>query len=182
MAKFLKARLRDTILSVIIVTLMPTILRAQGATRSPAEPPFSLAITAAESPVKAGSPVVVKVVMRNRSDHDISVYRDNSSDQGGFTYNVSALDETGASAPETKFGKTVMNHETAQEQAQEPSVLFSSGGEINLAVGEAIKDRVDVTKLYDLHRPGRYSIQIQRFDLETKSYVKSNKITVTVAE
>jgi C4-type Zn-finger protein len=39
-----------------------------------------------------------------------------------------------------------------------------------------------LTKLHDLSRPRKYTVQIERFDESTKSFVKSNKVTVTVTE
>lgn len=46
--------------------------------------------------------------------------------------------------------------------------------------GETMTDRVNVSKVYDLTQPGRYTIQFQRLDPETKTFVKSNEITVTL--
>jgi hypothetical protein len=37
-----------------------------------------------------------------------------------------------------------------------------------------------VNDLYDLRQPGQYTIQVRRWDDETKTWVKSNTITVTV--
>ena len=142
--------------------------------------PFSLSIAAVNSEVPAGSPVMIDVTLENTSNHDISVYRDNSPDQGGLVYKADVRDEDGKTAVETEFGRAVQGHDTLEQVSRKPYVIVGSGGDQNLAPGKEIKDRINVSKLYDLHQPGKYTIQLERFDLETKSFIKSNKITVTV--
>jgi hypothetical protein len=39
---------------------------------------------------------------------------------------------------------------------------------------------ISVSDLYDLSKPGQYTIQVRRWDDETKTWVKSNTLTVTV--
>jgi len=46
--------------------------------------------------------------------------------------------------------------------------------------GKSVTNRVNVTQVYDLSRPGKYTIQVKQYDDESKSFVKPNKITVTV--
>ena len=58
--------------------------------------------------------------------------------------------------------------------------MKSSGGSTKMKPWETMTDRVNVSKLYDLTQPGRYTIQFQRLDPETKTFVKSNEITVTL--
>ena len=48
-----------------------------------------------------------------------------------------------------------------------------------LTAGEGLRITFKVA-LYDMSRPGDYTIQVSHFDDETKTWVKSNKITVTV--
>ena len=139
-----------------------------------------MSITPELSATKAGSAVWVDVTMENKTDHDISVYRENTVDQGGFVYKTYVWDEKGAIVPETKFGKRIQDHDTPEERVREPYVIVKSGGDANLKPGQKITDRVEVTKLYFLLHPGKYTIQLQRFDMESKSFLKSNKVTVTV--
>jgi hypothetical protein len=47
--------------------------------------------------------------------------------------------------------------------------------------GEEDRHSLMISKLYDLSKPGKYTIQVTRLDLEgTKIQLKSNAITVTV--
>jgi hypothetical protein len=172
---------------VVVVTVSMWFsagLRAQdGKTGQRSQAPFSLTITADEPKVKAGAPLWVDVTMKNESDHTLSVYLANSSDmdQGGWVYKVSAWDDTGAMAPKTEFGKRVQDPETPEEKAESSnSVMVGSGGYIPLPSGKTMKHRINITEIRDLERPGKYTIQVEEFDDETKTSVKSNKITVTV--
>ena len=47
-------------------------------------------------------------------------------------------------------------------------------------LGEERTQVVSVSDLYDLSKPGQYTIQVRRWDDDTKTWVKSNTITVTV--
>jgi hypothetical protein len=143
-------------------------------------PRFSITVTAVDSTVKSGSPVWVTVRMENYSNRGLPVYRENAADQGGFVYKADIRTQTGTLAPETKFGRRIQDHDTAEERAREPYVTVTSGGEQNLGPGKSIIDRMNISKLYDLTRPGKYTLELQRFDTESKTFVRSNKITVTV--
>lgn len=136
---------------------------------------FSVTISPEEPTVKVGSPVWVVATVENKSDHGLPVYRaiSNDMDQGGWVYTVDARDDKGVARPETKFYRFA--------QGRDPEVAKrTSGWATKLKPGETMADRVNVSKLYDLSQPGKYRIQFQRLDPETKTLVKSNEITVTV--
>ena len=125
--------------------------------------------------MEAGSPVWVLVKIENNSDSDLRVYRAISSDmdQGGWVYGVDVFDDKGNPGHETKFYRVA--------QGRDPDIsVRTSGGAIKLKPGKFITDRVNVSKLYDLNEQGKYTIQIQRFDSESKTFLKSNEITVTI--
>jgi len=141
---------------------------------------FSLMISADEPTVSSGSEIWLTITMENKSDHDISVYRENTPDQGGFVYKVDVHEDKGTTVPETKFGRRIQGHDTPEERAREPYVTLTSGGEQTLAPGKKMTDRININRLYALSRPGKYIIQVRRFDPENKAFVMSNKIIVTV--
>jgi len=142
--------------------------------------PFSLTIGAVNSKVSAGSQIWILVALENISGHEISVYREYTPDQGGFVYTADVRDEKATAVPETKFNRRLQSHDTPEEFAREPYVVLGSGGEQGLGPGMRMTDRIDVSRLYDLSRPGTYTIQVQRLDLGSKTFVRSNKISVTV--
>jgi hypothetical protein len=167
--------------SVAILTMGSVIYvsapaSAQGAKAPQSmKPPFTLNIVPAEPIVKVGSSVFVDATVVNKSNHDISV--SSTKDHAGYEYPIDVWDEKGATAPETKFGRAQNGHETA-EDANEITVFDVGHGTLN--PGKALSDRVNVSLLYDLSHPGKYTIQFKRYDEESKSIVRSNKITVTV--
>lgn len=141
---------------------------------------FSLTIKAEETTVKSGSPVWVDVTVQNHAGKDISIYTDNSPDQGGLVYKVDVSDTTGTRAPETQFGRRIQGHETLEERSHDDYTIVDSGGLVILKANKPTIDRVNVSRLYDLSRPGKYKIQFRRFDDARKALVSSNTITVTV--
>jgi hypothetical protein len=56
-----------------------------------------------------------------------------------------------------------------------------SGGYLRLNPGKVLSQSINVSKLYEIRRAGTYLIQVQRLDPETKTFVKSNEIKVTIA-
>jgi len=87
-------------------------------------------------------------------------------DQGGWVYFADVCAEEGDPPAPTLYELTLSG--------------VRSGGFIKLIPGKSSIDQVNVSKLYDLSRPGKYRIKLQRFDEQTKSLVMSDGITVTV--
>jgi hypothetical protein len=128
--------------------------------------PFSLSTNARSGSVRAGNPVWIDVKMENKSKHRIAVYRAISEDmdQGGWVYLVDVRDEDGKSPAQTEYARRIGHG--------------GDGGYIPLNPGEVLTEGINVSKLYDLGRARTYLIQVQRFDDETKGFVKSNEIRV----
>lgn len=174
--------------SVVLLILLaavfaPANVWAQGVQSTQNKrPPFSLTIRAKDSEVKSGLPILVDATVENKSDHAISIYKALSGgmDQGGWVYKVDVLDETSTRAPETTFYRRLEGHVRPEEFTKEPYVTTASGVVSSLEPGKAITDRVNVSTLYNLNRPGKYTIQFRDLDAESKAFILSNKITVTV--
>ena len=56
----------------------------------------------------------------------------------------------------------------------------AAGTLVSLKPSQDWRNTLRVSDLYDLSKPGQYTIQVRRWDDETKTWVKSNTITVTV--
>ena len=136
--------------------------------------PSSFTIQAVSRTVKAGSPVWVDITEKNNSDQTLPFGRARPAkmDQGGEIYIVDAVDENGLRPIETTFYRRKLGHLTPDELAHLP-LPMGSGVFLFVKPGESITDRIDVGRLYDLSRPGTYTIQV-RFPTPT------NKINVTV--
>jgi hypothetical protein len=141
-------------------------------TKPGAPPPFSIDLVAEQDSVKTGSPAWVKVTLTNKSDHDIIVFRTIQN------YQVDVRDETGTLTADTKLGRSRNGHVDSSDLS--PQELTGSGACLTIKAGQSLKDKIDVSTLYDLSKPGKYAICVVRFDEESGTDVKSKTITVTV--
>jgi hypothetical protein len=146
-------------------------------------PPISVTIRpVGGSSVPSGGQVTLEVTTKNISKHWTN--QRTASDKRGLQrfFRVDVQDSQGGTPPETDFGRSVGNrgdvppkYQAGHEDAGRWDVV---GATYNL--GEERTQGVSVSDLYDLSKPGQYTIQVRRWDDETKTWVKSNTITVTV--
>lgn len=148
---------------------------------------FSITISAPDS-VAMSSKLKIDIACKNVSDHQIPSSK--AGFGGPWDYTVDVRLGVSEPVPLTEYSKILQGIDTGEskrtlspeERRREFRRHVTSGSTIIqfLAPGETQKDEIPVSKLYDLSKPGRYTIQIQRTDPETKLVVKSNSITVTV--
>lgn len=144
---------------------------------------FPITIRAKSSTVKSGLPVWVEVRQKNNSDQIVGFGRERpvTMDQGGISFQVDAWDEKGIRCKEKIFYRKLQHRLTPEDKAQltpeeraeYEELPLGSGFAFLVKPGETITDQVDVGRLYDLSRPGTYTIQV-------RLPIQSNKITVTV--
>ena len=175
MRGLLQLRWPVAILAVIATTGISAELRAQAPKLTQSErPPFSVTISSKEPVVKSGSIIWVDATVKNTSDEVISV---GSTAPVEFAYDIDVWTDKSARAPETKLGRRRNNRTTPEDETM---VILSDSAESPLKPGKTLTDHVNVSKMYDLSQPGKYTIEFRRLDEETKTFVKSNKITLTV--
>jgi len=172
----MRARLSWLLLFVALGT--PRIATAQNPGSATTQPVITLSISAVQASAKVGSPVRVKVVLHNISDHDILVARE----VRGLDCRVDVRDAEGKLPPDTKLGYLwnghVSNPDPSRLSPQELSGNLIYG---TLKRGETSTWELDASKFYDIRQPGKYSLQVERRDPENLSIVvKSNVIAVTV--
>jgi hypothetical protein len=111
---------------------------------------------------------------KNKADKTLGLGRSKPfhADQGGESFFVDVWDEKGRRPAETSFYRRKLGHLTLEEQA-ETSTPISDSALIFLNPGETRTDRIDVRRLYDLSRPGKYTIQV-------KLPTPSNKLVVII--
>lgn len=142
--------------------------------------PFSLAISVPRNEARVGSELKIKVVLTNTSDHVITVWRDpKASDQAELFHKVLVHDQAGKIATETRHGRRMR---TGEDPPGELTVRVDSAAPYSLRPGEVIREEATIGKLYDLRQPGKYTIQVERIDDESKTVVRSNILTVTLTE
>jgi hypothetical protein len=147
-----------------------------------AKAPYSITISTRQSTVKAGAEVKVGVTLTNTSDHQIYLARSMDRVSGEDHAQVEILSENGNPPPETKYRRFLRgeDHEPGSH-GQPPRPRIGSDISYRINTGKTLEDVIVVSKLYDLSKPGRYTIQVSRFDQTySKTWVKSNKITLTV--
>lgn len=164
---------------ILLSLRMPLLLALAAANiataRQSAQPVFSVAISVPQDVVASGAEVKVKIVLKNTSDHEIGVARSSREDQGEFHNKIVLRDEHGNLVQMKERGNNGGKGQNDTDSViQETMVVFP------LKPGELLKDGFIVSKAYDMSKPGKYSIQVERIDDESKTVVKSNTITVTV--
>ena len=141
--------------------------------------PFSLGISVAHDVVKTGTPIVINIVFKNISDHDISrMVRPEGSAHGellGFPPIV--RDAEGKEPPLTKLGRAIFGKPAPGEVVGYETI---SAGGTAMHPGKVITPEIRLTELYDLSVPGKYTVQVWYYDSENREKVNSNTITVTV--
>ena len=139
-----------------------------------ANPPFSIVLRSSEHVFPAGSQVKVEVDLVNRSDHEIAV-PELVPGKPEVDYQVRVFDERGNSPKATDYLETV---EQTRAAASTSSLTFVSVPPLKLLKGDII-----LSDLFDLSRPGRYTVEVSRRDeTGTLFRVKSNLITIVMKQ
>lgn len=151
-----------------------------GAGQSVPAPSFSMTISTAQIVFKTGTDVKLEIIVKNISDHDVGVDKSPGENSGESHNKVEVFDDKGIPVRETGYKRALEGNGGYDEVSGRIIIPMGSTMTIFLKPGETLKDGITVNKLYYLDKPGKYTIQCQRFDEERNSWVKSNKITVTV--
>ncbi len=125
--------------------------------------------------IKAGEPLALTVTLVNNSHKSVSI-RNMDFD---LYYTIDVRDEYGNTAPETEEAREM------REAAASPNHhRWISGANGILKPRQTWKHTLPVSHSWDMSRPGKYTIQVERqLPKELgKGSVKSNTITVTVTE
>lgn len=128
-------------------------------------PPIPVAISLARNVVKSGAEVRVKVTLSNASKQELKF---TYATDDPITCAVVVNDAKGDPVPDTAAGKRVKNAHAAWHA--QPATY-------SLDPGETQTRECDVSDLYDMTAPGKYSIEVQQLDGRA---VRSNAVTVTV--
>jgi hypothetical protein len=140
---------------------------------------FTMSISLKERTVKPGSEVQVAVELTNGSTERIWLWR---SRTGPPPYTIKLLDREGKGAALTAKGRAFQKGEAViRENGRIVRAFPGSGEQASVAPGETVKDSVSIDDQFDLTQPGTYTIQLERIDPVTELLVKSNSVTLTVA-
>lgn len=169
--------------NIITINVIPAQNGAQ-AVASTSAPPFSLTISMLPSDsVSRGTQVALKVTTQNTSDHTIALWADTADNrQGNSTYQISIHAADGSVPADTPMGHQQKARTGVPRGAGYSMTSAATKGQrFALKPGESWTDTVMLNELYDLNKPGQYTIQVRRFDPATGTMVTSNDITLAIA-
>lgn len=165
-----------------LIVILTLVLRAQNGARIHAlakndtSPTFSLTLSPglrnkSVSEFRVGSKVWITITQKNLTNQPIDCTEIN---RGGVdsAYHYDVRDENGNVAE--KVVKPQMELDSADIRP------------CNLAAGDSLVGEIQISRLYKLHRPGKYAVQVSRFDPTVKDEdgnplkVTSNTITITI--
>lgn len=138
--------------------------------------PFVISIRTVHGTFKPGAEIMVGVSLVNMSDKDVLIGTcAPKADVDGLRIDVA--DAQGKTAPETEILRWLRG-----EPVTKPTELMVTTTPPCGAVPPKrfINDGFILNRFYDLSNPGKYTIQVQRMDPDSKVLVKSNIITVTI--
>ncbi|HET6143080.1 MAG TPA: hypothetical protein VFE02_06195 [Candidatus Acidoferrales bacterium] len=161
----------------LFFAILTLYLTRSVAAQSPPSPSFSIAISAVQNTAKAGSEIKITALLKNVSEHDLGIARTTGGHRADSFYTLEVRDQSGNLTPKTVLRREIEEHGTANGE------IVLLGGSVfthTLKPNKILEGGIVVTNSHDLSKPGRYTIQCQRFDEETKTIVKSNKLTMTV--
>jgi hypothetical protein len=168
----------------VTVTVVPAPAppSAPATGQAPASAPFSLDIGRSYT-VRAGLGADVLVVTKNVSAHSIVLRRQaHERDTGmlGSLFRVDVQDSQGNPPPDAELGQSANHLAEAPPDPASMALARAAGTVVSLRPGQDWRNTIRVSDLYDLSKPGQYTIQVRRWDDETKTWVRSNTITATV--
>jgi hypothetical protein len=179
-----------TILRIGIIVGLSLAWVRDGASQSTSpvqekQPTVAASVRAERDALKTGAPIILKATLTNQSGHEITFAYDRS--QGLF--DVDVFDETGVIAPDKRPGYhngrldiEQLARTSTPEQLIKSGVLTGHLVWITLKPGEGFTETIDVSKYYDMAKPGTYKVIVQGADPETKNTMKSKAIEVKVSK
>jgi hypothetical protein len=166
----------------LLTFVMPTMAfmvsgksAAQVTQPAPAEPKISITIKTAQSAVKVGSDVEVEVEMKNISAEGVGFVPTSTMSSSTTSFRWDIREGAGKEVPMTEYG---LKANCLDSPGGVPRICAGSSFEAILDPGKSFRQKLALSKEYDLSRPGKYTIQALGFDGKTD--VKSNTITLTV--
>ncbi len=148
--------------------------------------PITVLIQCPQSELKSGSEVKLLITVTNTSDQDVDLYKTPGPDgQAEDVNKIEVRDESGRALPRAD----VQTVRIGGKLRTFPKKIIKSRAGVILKPGESLKDFAILSNLFDLSKPGKYTVTAQNERRSVDSshelnlvYVKSNTITITVTE
>jgi hypothetical protein len=151
--------------NIIIVTVTPKDEVPTRKSQQSNNPPFKIAITTQKTTVVSGEDVLVDVSLTNTSNQDVY--------EGAAYMTGINLDSTLRFEVRDEDGKLVPKRVYPNEEFRTGSVRFRT-----IPAGQTLTQTQPVSALYDMRKPGKYTVQVWRGNPDYD--IKSDIVTVTV--
>jgi hypothetical protein len=169
----MKLLMRYAVLCVVFVLVNAAFGRTP-------RPSFSLTVSLPHSVVKSGSDMEVDVTMTNISHKDIEVSKVVGTAEAN--YEIEVTDSEGKPAAPTRYERMLRGEPPATDHH---SVIISS-----LKPGQTMQEFFYANQLFDMDKPGKYTIQVSTTVYvgktavkdATKVLVKANIVKLTVTD
>lgn len=136
--------------------------------QQPNQSPFKIVVAVENSTVVAGSEVTLDVSLTNTSNQDVS--------EGVMYKDATGIDSTLRFEVRDRNGKLIPKRTYPHPELATGSVKFRT-----ISAGQTLTQRQTVSALYDLRKPGKYTVQaFRRISDNPNDDIKSNIVTITV--
>lgn len=170
---------RTRVVAIAVLVACARLALAQNTPSVDQKASFTMRIHLKDDTVKRGSEVQVWVELTNISTEPIWLWR---SRTGPPPYTIKIADRQGRPASLTAKGRAFQKGKAViLESGRIVRAFPGSGAQVSIVPGETVQDSVNIDEQFDLTQPGTYTIQLERVDPVTKVRVKSNAVTMTVA-
>ncbi|MDE3200445.1 MAG: hypothetical protein KGN79_05935 [Acidobacteriota bacterium] len=142
------------------------------------KPEFSIHVTQPRAPFKLGKPVVINVSITNVTKHDIlwESWFSMSKDLPYMSCRF-LLERSGKEVETTYFDRYI----TGRGRPDDPfKVISGSAVLVPKPPGKMFEMNIDLTRLYQITKPGTYTLHISRYDPATKTTVSANTVTIQI--
>ncbi|MCC7157776.1 MAG: hypothetical protein IT161_24560 [Bryobacterales bacterium] len=135
----------------------------------------ALSIRSKQPEFRVGEEIAIEVTFTNTSEKPVLAAPVLPTAE--VSYKLDVRDEKGDPVPETSYGRKLRAGK--DDSGRETVTVFQTAPLRYLQPGESIKEQIVLNKLYDLSKPGAYTVQAQaQSDNEGKA--KSNRFTITI--
>jgi hypothetical protein len=123
-------------------------------------PSFTISMAAPSVELVSGSPIRLDVTITNQWNEVVLI---DSVRAGGASPGLTVTNASGDSLP-----------------LKNADVGLRAGSRLGSIIrpGMHVRESVDIGKLFDLTAPGRYAVQMRRFDHKSKTWIASNQVTI----
>jgi dipeptidyl aminopeptidase/acylaminoacyl peptidase len=146
---------------------------ADAADRAPeagnGNPSFLIAISAPNDEVQVGSDARITITLTNLAEHQILFAHRPGMNNPEFSYTIVVRNAAGRAVEETAYGRETRLH----QQTEDRSVDY-------VQTGQSVVQTAHLTRLFNLNRPGQYTVKVSRVDPASHAVVGSNVITLNV--